>query len=341
MKTPVRKWWPSAGFFGLSLLLAFGDSPASPRVTLTIKEGSRLVGQIEVDTLMFQYPMSANLDIPLARIRTITWPAGRTNALVTFFNGDKIAANPVGKDLRLKTCFGEVIVPWAIVTQMLVDKPAVAGGYALAHWWSGDADAKDNVGEAHGKLVNGAAVTPGKIGAAFTFDGKDDYVEFPADAGNFGTNDFTIGFWMRSDAESCALLGKRPACNCDQLVFWDMRAGRGIVGFEARSGNGEWVQLRGEANVGDGRFHHVAVTREGKDFAIYIDGIVKHRATVGVTELRNNTPLQAGTNPCIGVDGTVPYRGQLDEIRFYNRALTTAEIEALFAGKDSVSPEKK
>ncbi len=59
---------------------------------------------------------------------------------------------------------------------------------SLTHWWSGDVDGSDLVGNSPGFLGNGVlAGVPGQVGGAFQFDGVDDYISL----GNVPEFDFT------------------------------------------------------------------------------------------------------------------------------------------------------
>src|SRR5207249_3420823 len=49
----------------------------------------------------------------------------------------------------------------------------------------------------------------------------------------------------------------------------------------------------------------------------------------GVTRISNTTDLVAGRSVCVGIDGTSPFTGQLDEIDVFNRALSPNEIAAI------------
>src|SRR5437879_1780799 len=66
----------------------------------------------------------------------------------------------------------------------------------LTHWWPAEGNVNDVVGSANGTLQNGATFALGEAGQSFSFDGVDDSVSFGNTAGNFGTNDFTIEFWI-------------------------------------------------------------------------------------------------------------------------------------------------
>jgi hypothetical protein len=325
-------------------LAANGEpSRVSPRVILLLKDGSKLLGCLDTNTLAFKTALTGDVSIPLARVRTMRWPAGETNAVLTFMNGDQLNGRPSGSGMHLKTIFGEWKISWPMVTQLQVDASSIPGSAAVAvvHRWSGEEDARDSEGNAHGRLVNGVTFAPGISGKAFNFDGRDAAVEFPEESGNFGTNDFTISFWMRPQADSCALLSKRPAANCDHLVFWDIRGGKTGLGFGAHSGSGDWVHLPCEARIEDAEFHHVAIARQATTFTLYLDGVVKKSAnSAGLLNLADHTPLRLGANPCIGVDGTLPFKGQVDEILLYDRALCAAEVESLFL-EQRAKPEKQ
>src|SRR5437868_6551239 len=67
--------------------------------------------------------------------------------------------------------------------------------------WSGEGNANDAIGANNGTLHNGVSFVPGKLGQAFSFDGADDYISFGSGIGNFGTNDFTVDFWIKTTAE--------------------------------------------------------------------------------------------------------------------------------------------
>jgi hypothetical protein len=45
--------------------------------------------------------------------------------------------------------------------------------------------------------------------------------------------------------------------------------------------------------------------------------------------LSNTTPMRAGMDPCVGVDGTNPYEGDLDELMIFDQALTPQQIAAV------------
>ena len=86
----------------------------------------------------------------------------------------------------------------------------------------------------------------------------------------------------------------------------------------------------------DDTWHHVVMTRSGRKFALHIDGKpdVSEEAEF-VFDINTRAPVRLGSGVCAGQAGQTHFRGQLDEIRIYNRALNGEEIEALFRAEKS------
>jgi hypothetical protein len=86
----------------------------------------------------------------------------------------------------------------------------------------------------------------------------------------------------------------------------------------------------GTTPVNDGAWHHVALVRHGRTASLYIDGVLEATATAPrPVDLWNDMPLRAGASICDGIDGTRSFRGELDEMMIFGRALTKIQIQAL------------
>ena len=220
-------------------------------------------------------------------------------------------------------------------------------GPGLTDWWPGDSAANDIIGANNGASQN-MSFDAGKVGQAFTFNGHNSEVDFGADIGNFGTNDFTIDFWIEQLAGltgQYGILEKRQRCDCT-LSELDIHCGPNWSLPSSQSGQLFMdVASDGVINVGvvvahkkinDGVFHHAAFVRNGLALAIYIDGILDSKATpAGIADINNADKFRAGQSSCVGVDGTLPFVGELDELDVFNRALSPAEIDAIYrAGSD-------
>jgi hypothetical protein len=208
--------------------------------------------------------------------------------------------------------------------------PAPTG---LADWWPGDGNANDIAGAQNGSPQGGASFVPGKVGQAFNFDGVAALVNFGSTPGNFGTSDFTVDFWMKTNSTRVeSVVGRRSICR--HSSFWEIRMFNGPLAIELDqdSAGTNYNLIFTHGLVNDGNFHHVAVTRQGIMMSAYIDGVLDSTATTsGVTDIVNTAELMAGRSACQFVDGTQYFTGQLDELEIFNRALASSEIQAIFS----------
>jgi hypothetical protein len=213
---------------------------------------------------------------------------------------------------------------------------AVCAPSGLVSWWPGELNCDDVVGTNNGMAQNGVTFVAGKVGCAFDFDGVAARIDFGNQMGNFGTNDFSFDCWVKTSFDGYAFVfGKRNTPGGGS--FWDLVVGYGYIYAELdQDGSGDnYVALcAGSIPINDGLFHHVAVSRQGNQSALYVDGLLADSGiTSGITMISNDGECFAGAEGVPG-DQTVvenPFPGALDDIRIYNRALTASEIAAIYA----------
>jgi hypothetical protein len=207
--------------------------------------------------------------------------------------------------------------------------------FSPTHWWKANGTAKDAVGHDDGRRVHGAGYTLGVRGdedKAFSFNGNRAEFRFDDRGGNFARNAFTLAFFIKTTSTAMqAIWEKRLVCNANS--FWGFRMSDGVPGAELMSdqlGRDYVGNFSSGRNIGDGAWHHMALVRKGVKATIYIDGVLaatksKRRAV----DIWNDEPLRAGMSICVGVDGTRPFSGELDELMIFERALTQKKIQAL------------
>ena len=200
-----------------------------------------------------------------------------------------------------------------------------------SHWWSADGTARDRIGTDDGQLLNGVTYTSGFSGQAFHFNGQGSEVQFDEVGGNFGRYPFTLAFFIKTTSPvSQAIWEKRPVCNA--ASFWGFRMtgnlwGAELDGDEFGTDN---TGVPGAPIIANGRWHHVALVRDGTTNTIYVDGANPGTAiSPHPVQLSNTAPMRAGMSACTGVDGTNPYEGDLDELMIFNKALSQQKINAL------------
>jgi hypothetical protein len=105
--------------------------------------------------------------------------------------------------------------------------------------------------------------------------------------------------------------------------------------FEFGTGDGK-VNVEGKTSVNDGKWHHVVGVRTAHyEAQIYVDGLLEAEVAVPPTassSVATSSPLKIG-NAAPLASGLGPWKGSLDEIRIYNRALSAEEVRQLFLGR--------
>lgn len=231
------------------------------------------------------------------------------------------------------TCIEQLWRRWCVLGcgVFLIAMTGVTFAQPVAYW-AADGTAVDSIGTHHGTLQNGTTFAVGVAGQAFSLDGSNDYVSIPA----FGmAGDWTIEGWMNptlcSDGLACPLLnrGTLTVGYWQTSGFWGTRFGLyiadgGQAGVALRSSRSGFV-------LND--WHHLAVTRAGDTFSLYVDGVLEGQQTVvGATTSYLADAYYLGFWPYGGlcpVGCTVTNTGgRIDEVKLWDRALSSAEIAA-------------
>jgi hypothetical protein len=172
-------------------------------------------------------------------------------------------------------------------------------------------------------------------------------VDFGSSIGNFGTRDFTIAFWIKTDSKYFyeAFLGKRPSCDGSRShwnIFVAYQPGTRAPGY-IHCGLGEGGEREPADNmllsthpINDGQWHHVVWVRQstssGSSMALlYLDGALDISRTYrDQIDLVNQAPLVLGQHVCQCCDGCHPYSGAAAELQIFSHALTAEEIVILY-----------
>ena len=209
-------------------------------------------------------------------------------------------------------------------------------------WWNADNNANDLLDGNNGTLQNGATTAAGLVGQAFRLDGVDDYVRIPnAPNLNFGsTGDFTVEAWVKlngdqPDFAGIFVKGELPyPGRWVQFVVVNNRVAAEIIsgGFAFVGVNDGLI---GTTSLNNGAWNHVSlvVTRSSQNAKLYVNGSLEADVTNSVIggDLSNSIDAVIG----VSRDFSRYFKGDIDEVTIYNRALPQSELQAIVTAKSA------
>ena len=96
-------------------------------------------------------------------------------------------------------------------------------------------------------------------------------------------------------------------------------------------------RVRGETNVNDERWHHVAGVYDGTRMCLYVDGKLDVLSNASGIINTNSYNASIGENDYLRANESQDrsFNGFIDDVRVYDYALSESEIKALYTGKES------
>ncbi|MCB9988799.1 MAG: hypothetical protein H6868_05605 [Rhodospirillales bacterium] len=217
----------------------------------------------------------------------------------------------------------------------------------VGHWkldeTSGTIAADSSGNGNNGTMAGGLDATndsvPGKIGTALDFDGVDDYADFgDINALNFGpSDDFSIVLWIKTPSTN----QPDTASTSNTIINkWNSTAAYpfGVRYYNhTHPGSGKyWIGRYDASNnpatttsstYNDDQWHHLSFVKNGGTLYLYMDGLLDNTVTDTTTgSMANTNHFTLGQR----ANGVYPYKGQIDDVRIYNRALSSSEIGQLY-----------
>lgn len=166
----------------------------------------------------------------------------------------------------------------------------------------------------------------GELGSGFHFAG-DQMLVPGSDATDLepGTG-FTISVWLRPTAKmpNGGLIAGRYGLALDTSYALAVSSDAAPVVEYLVAGI---TYTAGTHPLALGTWHHVAMTWDGSTRTGYVDGASDGSAAVSASDSSNSSFGFGAATTILGLDAT--YTGDMDELRFYTRALSATEIAAL------------
>ena len=203
----------------------------------------------------------------------------------------------------------------------------------LAGWWkfdetSGKTAADSSKHNRKGTLKEGISFeqdsTTGRISKALKFGRGEGYVQITKYKGVTGTRPRTVAAWCRTKETRGEIISWGFDDFGKMFTFCFIR---GRIGIRP---NGGYLYINEETH--DDKWHHLAaVVEEAElpnlhdDVKLYLDGAPAEIHDIGLLDL---WPIDTGSDLDVTIgDG---FKGTIDDVRIYDRALSEDEINAIF-----------
>ncbi|MGC4016596.1 MAG: Calx-beta domain-containing protein [Luteolibacter sp.] len=233
--------------------------------------------------------------------------------------------SPTGLEFTVATApFDVASVPGSIYTN-------------LRGWWKLDETSGTNADDATGRVQDGTIAgsptsTTGIVGNALNFDGVDDGIVVGTSAALSGTGDFTVAAWVKiaPGSPQGTIIQQRDPGGFNGEYGLNVGA-NGTVQFYLYNGGYQFdiTTPTTYGLVNDNQWHYVAATRSGTTGTVYVDG------NPLVTGSGTAKSLTATLGVSIGYDyrdNNKRFKGLMDEVRLYTRALSAAELNGIHDG---------
>ena len=203
-------------------------------------------------------------------------------------------------------------------------------------------NANDESTNSNDGTVNGATLTEDRFGnanSAYSFDGVDDYIRIPHDSSlDFSQGGvMSVSFWvymdsLPEDSKEYQLLMKVTGGGNTTEGYQASIFSNGTYVLRGKNGSGSnWVGNTNTSDLGVNDEYHVVSIIDGQKSKNYINGIFISETTTTNSSIGSNTEdLIFGWNNWLSNATSVAFKGKLDDIRIYNKAITQEEVSSLY-----------
>jgi gliding motility-associated-like protein len=194
----------------------------------------------------------------------------------------------------------------------------------------------------HGQLVNGVQLAVDRFGnpnSAYAFDGINDYIRI-LDNGAFSTPKFSLVIWFQTQSDNLqCLVGKRHFSTMSgtgggQYQFFINYPPFPGIGSNIVGNTSTCTSISSSSYMSTtdwicrSKWYCAVVTFDGTTHKIFIDGVLKKALPTNFNAfLSCNSDLRLGN---WWQSDLQSYKGIMDDVRWYNRALNQDEVTALY-----------
>ncbi|MFE6236469.1 LamG-like jellyroll fold domain-containing protein [Cellulosimicrobium sp. NPDC057862] len=181
-----------------------------------------------------------------------------------------------------------------------------------------------------GAISGGTTWVTGRSGTALRFDGSSGKVTVPDSAGLDLAGTMTVAAWLRPERVATQhVVKKAQSYEVDGYELSVASTGRPFFRVNQASSGDAFRVNASSVPVADGStWTHVVGTFDGSRLRLFVNGVEQGSVAGPAAVGTNALPLVIGDQS----GGGYPFKGAVDGVRLYDRALSASEVAALYAG---------
>lgn len=244
----------------------------------------------------------------------------QVNAHIEGLNGGVSLETPLTIDPKGQSSVPLLILKLPPVLKSINGFAPFVNPTGLIGWWPGDGNARDHQSSYHGVPSNSVAYASGLSGQAFKFNGIDSMVQIGNRVYNLATG--TVEFWFKRTGLGTGadvMIGTYGGAGAQRSPTIDFTGNNLTWEFGSLFGMNTGIPIANE------QWYHVAMSYDTNyNTKVYLNGNVIANAT-------SAAPGNFLSQVILGrYSDAQYYNGLMDEVKIYNRELTSTEIKDIY-----------
>lgn len=331
-----------SGAYSVIVSNAFGWIPSSNAVLTVTGVPPAITSQPIDNTVIIganaSFSVSASGTAPLA-YQWLKNGGAIDGATQTSYSLSNVQTNDAaGYSVIVSNLYGYITSSNAQLT--VVPAPTNCAGMpsGLVSWWRAEGNASDAQNVANGTIYSAVNFVPGKAGLAFSFNGVNSAINIPDVPALALTNSISVEGWVyvtNAPSVTGMIIFRGDTRSGLDPYFMSVEAG-GLLKFAIINQANNSTDVR--TTMPTGAWTHLAGTLDDSTgiLTLYTNGVIADQKT---TTIRPLGPLDPSFGAGVGIGNhssqpgsfNYPFKGLIDELSVYNRALTQTEVQSIYA----------
>jgi len=201
--------------------------------------------------------------------------------------------------------------------------------------------ANDESGNENNGIVHNAILSEDRFGnedSAYYFDGIDDYIKI-AHSDSLNLTVYTVAIWCKTDSTTSpvAVVAKGESGDTDKMEYSLFIKDKKAFSWYELSDDTD-IEITSENSIVVENWFFLTVVRDENDeYKIYIDGSLEKNKSDTKSPAKTSSPIYLGVRTNKDSIFQDYFKGKLDDLYIYNRALTDSEVQQLFQNENHTS----